>query len=154
MAIHIFILFFLFIREFCFCDWEEGKRESGSPVVSCMLRGMARDFPRTTPSGFLGSCSPGKLRQTSGRLYSRGAVDGRRPITVGGGGGYLLMGKGKSQIVGSYFIFLSCFLHGFSQEKARRRRPMRLSFREGGDETETFEEAYGDPIPQNLNFLE
>ena len=38
----------------------------------------------------------GKLRQTSGRLHSRGAVD-RRPITVGGGGGYLLMGKGKSQ---------------------------------------------------------
>jgi hypothetical protein len=65
--------------------------------VSRVLRGMARDFPRTTPSGFLGSCSPGKLRQTSGRLYSRGAVDGRRPITVGGGGGYLLMGKGKSQ---------------------------------------------------------
>ena len=81
-------------------------------------------------------------------------MDGRRPITVGGGGGYLLTGKGKSQIVGSYFIFLSCFLHGFSQEKALRRRPMRLSFREGGDETETFEEAYGDPIPQNLNFLD
>ena len=28
---------------------------------------------------------------------SRGIVDGRRPITVCGGGGNLLMGKGKSQ---------------------------------------------------------
>ena len=73
------------------------KSESGSPVVSRVLRGMARDFPRTTPSGFLGSYSSGKLRQTSGRLYAHGAVDGRRPLTVGGGGGYLLMGKGKSQ---------------------------------------------------------
>ena len=47
--------------------------------------------------GFRRFARPGKLRQTSGRLHSRGTVDGRRPITVGGGGGYLLMGKGKSQ---------------------------------------------------------
>ena len=46
---------------------------------------MARDFPRTTPSGHLGSCSPGKLRLTSGRLNSRGSVDGRRPFTRCGG---------------------------------------------------------------------
>ena len=59
--------------------------------MSRVLRGMARDFPRATPSGLLGSCSPGKLRQTSGHLHPRRAVDGRRPITVGGGGGYLLM---------------------------------------------------------------
>ena len=40
-----------------------------------------------------------------------------------------------------------------SERKARRRRPMRLSS-ERGDETETREEAYGDPIPQNVNFLD
>ena len=37
-----------------------------------------------------------------------------------------------------------------SERKARRRRPMRLSS-ERGDETETREEAYGDPTPQNVN---
>ena len=40
-----------------------------------------------------------------------------------------------------------------SESKARRRRSMRLSS-ERGDETETREEAYGDPIPQNVNFLD
>ena len=40
-----------------------------------------------------------------------------------------------------------------SESKARRRRPMRLSS-ERGDETETREEAYGDPIPQNVSFLD
>jgi hypothetical protein len=49
-----------------------GKSERGSPVVPRVLRGMARVFPRTTPSGLLGSCSPGKMSQTSGRLNSRG----------------------------------------------------------------------------------
>ena len=39
-----------------------------------------------------------------------------------------------------------------SERKARRRRPMRLSS-ERGDETETREEAYGDPTPQNVNFV-
>ena len=32
-------------------------------------------------------------------------------------------------------------------------RPMRLSSERGG-ETETRKEAYGDPIPQNVNFLD
>ena len=40
-----------------------------------------------------------------------------------------------------------------SEIKARRRRSTRLSS-ERGDETETREEAYGDPIPQNVNFLD
>ena len=42
--------------------------------------------------GFPSFSRPGKLRQTSGRLNSRGTVDGRRPITVGGGGAHILMG--------------------------------------------------------------
>ena len=42
----------------------------------------------------------GKLRQTSGRWKnSCGSVEGRRPFSGCGGGGYLLMGLGKSQIV-------------------------------------------------------
>jgi len=40
-------------------------------------------------------------------------VDGRRPITVGGGGGYLLMGKGKSQKSSRYR-----YLYGFSKVRA------------------------------------
>ena len=65
-----------------------------NPVV---LRGMARDFPRITPSGFLGSCSSGTLSQTSGRLHSRGFADRRKQSLECGGGGNLLMGLGKSQ---------------------------------------------------------
>ena len=44
-----------------------------------------------------------------------------------------------------------------SERKARRRRPMRMPMllpSERGDETETRKEAYGDPIPQNVNFLD
>ena len=58
---------------------------------------MARDFPRTTPSGHLGSCSPGKLRLTSGRLNSCGPPDRRRLSLGCDGGGSLLILKRKLQ---------------------------------------------------------
>ena len=72
--------------------------------MSRVLRGMARDFPRTAPSGslgarvmFFGHVEPDKWPLEELARLAYGSVEGRRPLSGCGGGGYLLMGLGKWQ---------------------------------------------------------
>ena len=107
-----------FIFYFLFC--EGGAREGAQSCRACCVAWLEtfRGLPQVA-SGFLGSCSPGKLSQTSGRLYSRGFADRRKQSLECGGGGNLLMGLSKSQIARGYARTTTMRL-GFGKSMAKK----------------------------------